>query len=273
METLSYKFDTLQPNKENRYIYQYVQNRALSNICHYHDFYELIFLTKGSCTHLVDDIEYTAQAHDLFLIRPGERHIFLSQSDFLELLCLSVAKEEFDALASVYSSNLKDTILQFPGPICIPCKLPLEIHYIQSKAATSYEVTDYKVLLFHLLKIFADHTAYESDMPELLRNAVLEMRKRENIKIGIPAFLSITHYSQTHLSRMIKKYFGIKLHDYILNLRLEAAYNDLILTTKAPEEISESVGYNSFSHFSKIFTKKYGITPAVLRKEQGRPTI
>jgi transcriptional regulator GlxA family with amidase domain len=63
------------------------------------------------------------------------------------------------------------------------------------------------------------------------------------------------------------------LHDYILKLRLETAYNDVILTSRALEEISESVGYSSFSHFNKICKKKYGVTPAVLRKEHGKPTI
>ena len=89
----------------------------------------------------------------------------------------------------------------------------------------------------------------------------------------IPAFLEISHYSQTHLSRILHKYFDMGLHDYILTIRLETAYNDLVLTSKALEEISESIGYNSFSHFNKIFKKKYGITPAALRKEHGKPTI
>ena len=124
-----------------------------------------------------------------------------------------------------------------------------------------------------MLKIFADHIISKHDMPKQLQHAILEMQKPENIKAGIPAFLSITHYSQTHLSRIIIKHFGVKLHDYVLDLRLNTAYNDLILTTKGLEEISESVGYNSFSHFNKIFKEKYGITPAALRKEYRKPTI
>lgn len=273
MKTLAYTFDSFRTGKDGRYIYQYIKNRKLSDIYHYHDFYELIFLTKGSCLHRINDVEYSAQAHGLFLIRPGERHMFLNQSDALELLCLSVARDEFDILSAAYSSDLKEKILQFSDPIFIPCTQPLEIHYIQSKMATSCDASDYKLLLFHLLKIFADYTVSKNDMPKQLQDAIQEMHKRENIKLGIPAFLEISHYSQTHLSRILHKYFDMGLHDYILTIRLETAYNDLVLTSKALEEISESIGYNSFSHFNKIFKKKYGITPAALRKEHGKPTI
>ena len=273
MKTLAYKFDTIRTSQDSPYIYQYIKNRKLSDIYHYHDFYELIFIIDGNCTHLINDTKYFAQAQDFFLIRPGEPHTFLHQSDSLELLCLSVTQKEFDTLSAAYSPDLKEKILQLPEPIFLSGTQPLEIHYIKNKAAASYHASDYKLLLFHLLKIFADHSVSRNDMPKQLQDAILEMRKRENIKRGIPAFLEISHYSQTHLSRILHKYFDMGLHDYILNLRLETAYNDLILTSKALEEISESVGYNSFSHFNKIFKKKYGISPAVLRKEYGKPTI
>ena len=273
MKTLAYKFDTIRAKKDNQYIFQYIKNRKLSDIYHDHDFYELIFLLHGSCSHLINETEYSAQAQDFFLIRPGERHTFLNQSDSLELLCLSVTQNEFHVLADAYSPDLKEMILQSPEPIFIPCTQSPELHYIQSKAAASYNASDYKLLLFHLLKIFANHTSSKNDLPKQLQDAILEMRNRENIKRGIPAFLEISHYSQTHLSRILHKYFDMGLHDYILNLRLETAYSDLILTSGSLEEISESVGYNSFSHFNKIFKKKYGITPAVLRKEHGKPTI
>ena len=273
MKTLAYKFDTIRTSQDCPYIYQYIKTRKLSDVYHYHDFYELIFLIDGKCTHLINDTEYLAQAQDFFLIRPGERHTFLDQSDSLELLCLSVTQNEFDVLSTAYSPDLKEKILQLPEPIFLSGTQPLEIHYVKNKAAASYNASDYKLLLFHLLKMFADYTFSKDDMPKQLQDAILEMRKRENIKRGIPAFLEISHYSQTHLSRILYKYFDMGLHDYILHLRLETAYNDLVLTSKALEEISESVGYSSFSHFNKIFKKKYGITPAVLRKEHGKPTI
>ena len=58
------------------------------------------------------------------------------------------------------------------------------------------------------------------------------------------------------------------LHQYVTNLRLERAKEELLMTTKSAEEISEEVGYASFSHFQKIFKKKYGVTPAVWRKKR-----
>ena len=40
-------------------------------------------------------------------------------------------------------------------------------------------------------------------------------------------------------------------------------------TENGAEEISEEIGFKSFSHFNKIFKEKYGITPSLLRKSHG----
>ena len=47
----------------------------------------------------------------------------------------------------------------------------------------------------------------------------------------------------------------------------------LILTQESSENIADSVGYSSFSHFSKIFTQKYRMSPAVVRKTKSIFTI
>lgn len=57
------------------------------------------------------------------------------------------------------------------------------------------------------------------------------------------------------------------IHEYILNIRLEYVYNELILSNTDAETLSESVGYASFSHFNRVFKNKYGITPAEVRRK------
>lgn len=90
-----------------------------------------------------------------------------------------------------------------------------------------------------------------------------------HLKGGISAFVELSHYSRSHLSRIIRKHFNMSLHDYVLNLRLDAAYNALVLSKESIEDIAESVGYMSVSHFNKIFKEKFGITPASARKYNG----
>ena len=92
------------------------------------------------------------------------------------------------------------------------------------------------------------------------------MLKNENLRIGIKCFSELSGYSISHLRRLMKKYYNLTPHEYIKNARLESAYNMLISTQVCIEEISECLGYESFSHFNRIFSEKYGITPAKVRK-------
>ena len=85
--------------------------------------------------------------------------------------------------------------------------------------------------------------------------------------------ITLSGYSKTHLTRLMRKYYGVSVHEFIRDARLEAAYNSLVLTSLYPEDISEELGYSSFSHFQQIFKKKYGITPAMLRKKYSSITI
>lgn len=103
----------------------------------------------------------------------------------------------------------------------------------------------------------------------MLSCAIFEMKKTENLKRGIPAFIELSHYSQSHLSRLIKKHFDMSLKQYINELRLQRAYSDIVLTRRPAADISDELGFSSFSHFNKIFKAKISVTLAVLRKNSG----
>ena len=54
----------------------------------------------------------------------------------------------------------------------------------------------------------------------------------------------------------------------INDLRLEAAYRELLLGDRTVLQIAMLVGFSSLGHFNKIFTRKFGITPAAARRQR-----
>ena len=61
----------------------------------------------------------------------------------------------------------------------------------------------------------------------------------------------------------------LNLFDNILNLRIEAAKDYLINTDMRTYEISELVGVEDASYFSKMFKKITGLSPKEYRKQEG----
>lgn len=72
-------------------------------------------------------------------------------------------------------------------------------------------------------------------------------------------------YTEYYLARKFKKEMGIKLLDYIKEVRLEYAKIWLTTTNKSVEEISYQLRFDSRSYFSRVFKEKNGITPVEFR--------
>ncbi|SDX07206.1 helix-turn-helix domain-containing protein [Paenibacillus sp. CF384] len=77
---------------------------------------------------------------------------------------------------------------------------------------------------------------------------------------------SHVHLNSAYLSRLFKKETGQTLMDYIITVRMNQTKIMLIETDLKISEICESMGYENFSHFSKIFKKQVGVHPQEFRK-------
>ena len=119
MKALIYEFDKILNCKKGNYIFQFVQERQLSDIYHSHDFYEIYFVIYGSCTTVINEKNYSFEENDFCILRPNDRHRFCAQSDDLQLLCLSVEKNEFEKIINIYSANLKDKLTKPFDPTII----------------------------------------------------------------------------------------------------------------------------------------------------------
>ncbi len=74
------------------------------------------------------------------------------------------------------------------------------------------------------------------------------------------------HISHSHLCRIFKQKEGITPIQYINEVKIKHAKEQLLNTDKSVYEISINVGYNEYSHFLKLFKKLNGLTPSKFRE-------
>ena len=70
--------------------------------------------------------------------------------------------------------------------------------------------------------------------------------------------------SPDYITRLLREN-GISLKEYVTEEKMKAAKNLLITTTLPISIVAAKVGYDNFSHFSKIYKKVMGITPSAER--------
>lgn len=73
--------------------------------------------------------------------------------------------------------------------------------------------------------------------------------------------------SEEYLSRHFRAVTGIGIHSYIMDERIQAAKNLLCEEKLSIEQIANYLDFSSQSHFTAVFRKAVGTTPAIWRKE------
>jgi len=70
-----------------------------------------------------------------------------------------------------------------------------------------------------------------------------------------------------HAQRVFKEEYGISIHQFLTERRMQQARALLLGTNGSIRQIAESVGFENEKYFSAFFHKKEGVPPAVYRKQ------
>lgn len=77
-------------------------------------------------------------------------------------------------------------------------------------------------------------------------------------------------YTEYYLTRKFSKETGMKLSDYIRQVRLDAAKVMLLTSQKDIQQISEELQFGSRSYFDRVFRQEIGMSPKQFRETRGR---
>lgn len=84
--------------------------------------------------------------------------------------------------------------------------------------------------------------------------------------IRLQELAELTRMSQSHFSHSFKASTGLAPHEWQMRTRLERAKELLSLNTQPLTEIAAETGFSDQAHFTKVFRKHVGTTPARWRK-------
>lgn len=92
---------------------------------------------------------------------------------------------------------------------------------------------------------------------------------REHIdqEISLQSLSNAVFLSQSHLSRLFKRYEGISISEYLRRERLELACRMLRGSTDSVDVIALKCGYDKGNSFGKMFKKTLGMTPSQYREQ------
>lgn len=137
----------------------------------------------------------------------------------------------------------------------------------RGKTYKKYEVGEwlYQFLIEWLREVENSHVGESKCVSEAVEWIHRNYATQENLsemcqKIGV---------SLPHLTRQFHKEQGITPEQYLMNLRLQQAVNLLTNTGLRVNEVSIRCGFSCGNYFSKVFRRKFLMTPTEYRNQYG----
>lgn len=234
---------------------------------HWHHEYEFLLFTEGSATHVVNSIEYKVKKGDIAFLSPSDYHLFLYEGD--ERLSYKRVRLK----TAFFDKHLKDffDVDKFPYLISLTSETYDKLIKVFDIFISEYEkektvrndlmCTKCIIEIGVLTGREKDNNIYLKGDNEYVKEAMTFIHKNFKKNISIKDVADAVNYSQNYLSVLFIKTLGVSCKNYIMDIKLDYAYNlirhsDVSMTTACYES-----GFNSLSYFSNAFKSKYGNSP------------
>ncbi|MBB2482300.1 helix-turn-helix domain-containing protein [Bacillus sp. APMAM] len=254
--------------------------RELSN--HVHDYYEIVYVYSGQGTFFIGDVFYRMQQGDVFLIPNNTIHRAMPDKDnpvtstiifFSPTLLYNNPVDEFFSYIHLFEETKKFNIYQISLPSEAQQKIEKQLLTIQQEI-TNEELGAKHASLIILHQIILDlyRIRIKSNAKSRIYNSdwITDILAYINEHLG--EALSLTELankslvSTSHFSRIFKQKTGMGLIEYLNTKRIIKAKELVLTTTYTVSQIAERCGFESVSHFHRIFKKYLKMTPATYRK-------
>lgn len=252
---------------------------------HWHDEMEIITVTKGCGLITVQSGQYTVHTGDLILIQPQIIHAIDQLGDspmeYYNILF------RFSLLGSPSGDSCYDKYLKplaegtMRTPVHIPVTDPLNQRlrpYIDDLTAnrkeryTSHELmvkSNLFAILYHLQPYCTDISDVERSLQftyEKIKSVLLYVQENYAEPITVEQASRLCGFSSSHFMKLFRELTGTSFTQYLKDLRLEIAADQLQCTTHKIIDIAEATGFDNPSYFTRSFTARYGVTPSAFRK-------
>ncbi len=273
--------DLFLPDASSTLFMSFHQENGNPNV-HSHDFFELIYVCKGTPISVINNQEVPLQEGNLCIMNPNAIHYFTKYTQETDLILNIVLPKD------LFQKSLFPILFQDPVLNSFFIRYQIENENQPSFLTLFHLDKDIDHLIEILLKEYLNKRQYSQVIIESLLTLIFSIILRNYTKktshdnlamtrimdyiymnyqtVSLDSLAKQFNYHPKYLSALIHKTTGQTFRKLIMNIKLQNALNYILYTDYTMEEIVELIGYNDKSSFYALFKKEYGVSPGEYRK-------
>jgi AraC-like DNA-binding protein len=252
---------------------------------HTHDSYEIYYLLDGERHYFIKDRTYRVRRGDLVLIPAGELHQTLQAADGAHERILINFRAGFIRPFQDEELNY-DAVFRRCPVLALNAREQMTVEGLLQRMLDEDRLRpqgwrlqlrlSLAELLLFLCRKCGSAPAEPAEHPNPTFRKVSEIARYIGDHYGEPLSLeslsSLFHISPYYLSRTFKKVTGFGLVEYMHWVRVKEAQR-LLRTTSLPiTEVSMRSGFDSITHFGRVFKELCGMPPRTYRSRHADPS-
>jgi AraC family transcriptional regulator len=162
------------------------------------------------------------------------------------------------------------TVLQHPAEFS-DGRLPLVAMQLYREFHVSDDISNLAIEALMLeLMVLTLRTGTKSDQhgkPFWLVRTEKLIHEHYTERLSVNELADLVHVHPVHLAAEFRKHHQRNIGDYVRDLRIGKACQQLVSSSKSLSDVALEVGFYDQSHFSRTFKQTMGVTPAQYRRQ------
>lgn len=243
---------------------------------HFHQSIELLYVLEGNIKVTIGDSEYMAEPEDILVVNANKKHSYHSSGDVL----IGYFQIDFRKLSDILNTN---QILFWCNSIMNKNAAYEELRSVMRQIFNQYHEKNglsqlvLSGLYYRLLQILVEHFLVRSDDKRFRKDKSPDEDRMAEIvnyinanydkRLSLNELAEQLYLSVPYLSKYIKRNMGMNFVDYINNIRLHHAIDDMLYTDKSIMGIALDNGFANTAAFNELFKRTHHAKPSEYRQK------
>lgn len=243
-----------------------------------HDFWELVYVDRGSINAYYDDKEIKIKSGDIIFHKPNEWHNLIADgTNVSNVVVVSFASkskcmQHFNNRIQKAKTSQRELLSKIVSESRKFLKTPLDDPFTEEfEKSETYPFASGQLIRMYLTELLISiirddsrhlQTAFIQNTSSGLVNDVTEfLNDHIGDKITVADIEKFARVSRTTLESAFKSTVGCGVIDYFINMKIEYAKTYIREDCYNITQISELLGYESIHYFSRQFKKVANMSP------------